>query len=117
MAVGDQDRVVLTRTSIEGLDRPTVPPRATPWLAGGDLGTEGDALVQAVVPSEAFQICPHLIPAGIDRIVGRHRIAGEARDITRRDQVQRVVVSVPVSTDTVGALGPAAQPCRPRPLR
>ncbi len=52
----------------------------------------------------AQQVVAHLVAARVQRIGGRHRVAGEPGAVTRRDQVQRLVAGVPLAADAVGRL-------------
>ena len=57
-----------------------------------------------MVGGEAQDVVAHLVAAREQRILRRHREAVEARRVARRDQVQALVVGVPVPADAVAAL-------------
>ena len=69
-----------------------------------DPDPEGDALVQAVRVGVRVQVGGDLVARREERVVGRHREARVARHVARGDEVQGLVVGVPVAADAVGRL-------------
>ena len=102
--VTDEHARVLAGRTVGGLDLPSV-------TAGGaerrdPLHAHAQAHVgaHAGLGGEALQVAAHLVTARIDRIARRHRIAGEAREVPGGDQVQGLVVGVPVAADALALL-------------
>ena len=58
------------------------------------------------------QVGQHLVAGGEQRVVRRHREVVVAGHVARGDQVERVVVGVPVSADPVGLLKALDDPAR-----
>jgi hypothetical protein len=59
---------------------------------------------EPVVRGEAEDVVAHLVAAREQRILRRHREALEARRVARRNQMQALVVGVPMASDVVTAL-------------
>jgi hypothetical protein len=57
-----------------------------------------------VVGGEAQDVVAHLVAARKQRILRWHRIAVKAGRVARRNEMDGLVVAVPVAADAVGAL-------------
>jgi hypothetical protein len=68
------------------------------------LGVERDEGGESVVAGEGLDVAAHLVAAGEVGVLRRHREALERGGVPRGDEVQRVVVAVPVAADAAGAL-------------
>ena len=102
--VGDDHAVVGAALAVGGRDLPAREAVRVERPRRRDRRVEADVRAQAVVRGEAEDVVAHLVAAREQRIVRRHREALEARRVARRDQVQALVVGVPVPADAVAAL-------------
>jgi hypothetical protein len=108
MAVRDQHAVEHALVAAGGLHAPAG--RSDRRRAGGlggdgdDRGVAGDQVVVAVVPRVGLDVGPDLVAPREVRVVGGHREALERGRVARGDQVQRLVVGVPVAADPIGLL-------------
>jgi len=103
VAVGDDHPVVDAALAVGGRDLPAGEPGRVVRARRGDLRVEADVRAEAVVGGEAEDVVAHLVAAREQRIAGGHREALEARRVARGDQVQGLVVGVPMATDPVAA--------------
>ena len=104
MPVGDDHAVVGAALAVGGRDLPAVEAVRAERPRRGDGRVEADVRAQAVVGGEAQDVVAHLVAAREQRILRRHREPVEARRVARRDQVQALVVGVPVPADAIAAL-------------
>lgn len=107
MPVGDQYTLKDPFVASRGGDPPSGGTDRPVGLDRGDredLGVEVDQVIVAVVACIGFDVRADLIAPRKVRVIGRHRKAFEEGHIARGDQVQRLVVGVPVPADPIGLL-------------
>ena len=66
--------------------------------------TEDDPVTEVIAVGEPLEVLERLRPAGEVGPTLRHRVATETRTVPWSDQVEAVVVGVPMSTDAFGGL-------------
>ena len=105
--VGDEDAVVVDALPGAEKHRPPVAADRTGTRSRSHrdhLGLEADDVVQPVRPRVRLEILAHLVSTGEMRIVRGHGESLEPRHVAGRDQVQSVVVGVPMPAHTIGLL-------------
>src|SRR5512133_672719 len=102
MTVGHQHSVIPRAPAVRRPYPPAVLTAGTLRFDARDLGVEGDVAAQLESVREGLDVGAHLVSARVDREFRRHRETLEARYVARSDQMQRLVVGVPVPTDPVG---------------
>ena len=107
MAVGHEHAVVLPSHPVRGGHRPsggTDGSVSRQRLDAIDGRAEGDVATQVELIGEEVEVLQHLIAVGEERPVLGHGEALVAGHLTGGDQVERVVVVIPVPADGVGLL-------------
>ena len=102
---GGNDQAGIGRlTAVGRAHAPPVRRRSADGPRAADRAAEGDRISQTQPVGVGAQITTHLIAAREQRVHSGHRCADKPRGVPRRDQVQRLVVRVPVPTDLVRLL-------------
>ena len=104
VAVGDDHAVVGLALAVGGRDLPAGQAALVERSRGRDRGVEPDLRAQVVVRGEFEDVVAHLVAAREQRILGGHREAVEARGVAGRDEVQALVVGVPMAADAIATL-------------